>query len=858
MQRMERELVTLKNGLDCIFIQAPERTAASIQMWFRAGSALERGQDQGIAHFLEHMFFKGTKKRPRTALVREVESLGGEINAFTSFDYTCYYINIPNDSLKNAVEILLDMVSNPVFHNEDINPEREVVFEEYRRSLDSPNQFAFHKIQNSCFTQGYAHPILGEEKTIKHFSKRQLVKFRRMFYNRQNAFLVVAGNITKKTGLTKAVSSFQLPRGAESRFPEFVLKTRPMLDVHQKEVGMASLSLCIQAPAFTHPKAPAEDLALNCLGHGESSSLYRELISKAPLANSLSSSTMFMNSGGLHFIKILFPPPMLDGLLKQLEKILKKTFQQGFSEKELQKIKNQYMASKMFNLESLESYAFSIGYSYAQTKTLNSDDEFIERVKLTDIGAVHSAFKKIFGRPIHLSLQIPPKAPLQKAKKSLLSFQHHLAKTMKQKMIPEKSYKIQTSRHDSNLKLIQMIPGIQLLYKQCRLSPTFVLQAYLQGGKTEEDTANSGLYNLFSSMITKGHRNATYEKLKISLEEKAASFSSFSGKNNYGLSLHGLSEHFQNLATHFFDSLLYPSFNNKVFQTHKKLILRKIESDKENPQRRLFVEALKLFFDGHPYSLAPIGTTQSLKSLKREDLLRLHSKDREQKEILFVYCGDINLEEILSSFKKTLTELKPRERQKLFSKKINQIVTTSFVPFNREQTQIFTGIKTLKSSSREHLYLKFLTTYLSGQSSPLFVEVRDRLGLCYSVAPIHHSALEGGYWGIYMASGHDKTLEALHAIRKILQNIKQNGLTKKDFKTIKSMIKGQNLINIQTNEDYANVHSHSILQGRGLDYFHQQNQLIDGLQYTAFQQFVPKLLNRKWSTILVGRETGAV
>ncbi len=852
---MEKELVTLKNGLDCIFIQDAERNAASIQMWFRAGSALEKRRDQGIAHFLEHMFFKGTSKRPGTALVREVESFGGEINAFTSFDYTCYYINIPNDYLKKAVDILLDMVCNPIFRDEDIAPERDVVFEEFRRSLDAPNQFAFHKLQSSCFTRGYVHPILGLEKTIQNFSKRQLTNFRRMFYNRQNAFLVVAGNIGKRDKLRTAISSFQLPKGQKSRFPQFSLKEESTIDVHRKEVNMASLSICIQSSDFTHAKAPAEDLAVNCLGHGESSFLYRELITKTQQANSLSSSTMFMNGGGLHFIKIEFPHPMLAELLKQLEMILTKTFQQGFSEKELQKIKNQYTASKMFNMESLESYAFSIGYSYAQTKNIDSDNEFIEKIKLTDVYSVHNAFRTIFGRPIHLSLQIPLKAPLNKSEKTLLSFQRGLTKKIKQEKKSDKTYRIQTSKYDSSLKLVRMIPGVQLLYKNSSISPTFVLQAYLKGGRTEENTSNSGIYNLFSSMLTKGHRNATCEELKVSLEERAASLSSFSGKNAYGLSLHGLSEHFQYLATHFFDSLLYPSFNNKVFQTQKKLVLRQIESDKENPQKRCFQEALKLFFDGHPYSLAPLGTIKSMKSIGRESLLRLHSKDIKKKEILLVYCGDILLEDILSYFKKMLRVLGLGKTQKIFPKKINQIVTTSFVPFNREQTQIFTGIKTLKSSSKEHLYLKFLTTYLSGQSSPLFVKVRDQLGLCYSVAPIHHSALEGGYWGIYMASGHDKTSDALHAIRKIIQDIKQKGLTKKDFEKIKAMIKGQNLINIQTNEDYANVHSHSIMQGKGIDYFYKKNHAIDNLQYFDFLQFVPKLLNRKWSTVLVGRDT---
>ncbi|RLA63224.1 MAG: insulinase family protein, partial [Epsilonproteobacteria bacterium] len=96
---MQHQQIKLQNNLETLFINSPGSTAASIQIWFRAGSALETGKDKGIAHFLEHMFFKGTPTRPGAAIAHEVESLGGEMNAFTSFDYTCYYINSPNEHL---------------------------------------------------------------------------------------------------------------------------------------------------------------------------------------------------------------------------------------------------------------------------------------------------------------------------------------------------------------------------------------------------------------------------------------------------------------------------------------------------------------------------------------------------------------------------------------------------------------------------------------------------------------------------------------------------------------------------------------------------------------------------------------
>ena len=202
---MNYELTKLKNNLNTLFVHSPGSTAATVQIWFRAGSALEKDDHQGIAHFLEHMFFKGTETRPGAKIAHEVETFGGEINAFTSFDYTCYYINTPNKHLSDSVEIILDMVSNPVFKQDDLIPERDVVFEEFRRSIDSPSQFAFSKLQASAFEGSYSHPILGSEKTIKNFSREQLHFFRNAYYNLSNSLFIVAGDMTQKEQIVKTI-----------------------------------------------------------------------------------------------------------------------------------------------------------------------------------------------------------------------------------------------------------------------------------------------------------------------------------------------------------------------------------------------------------------------------------------------------------------------------------------------------------------------------------------------------------------------------------------------------------------------------------------------------------------------------
>lgn len=854
---MQHQFIELKNKLKTLFIDSHGSTAGSVQIWFRAGSALEQSGDEGIAHFLEHMFFKGTEKRPGASIAHEVESFGGEINAFTSFDYTCYYINTPNTQLKNTIEILLDMVSNPLFKMDDLIPERNVVFEEYRRSLDNPHHFAFHNLQKQSFTNGYSHPILGSEETIKSFSVEQLQKFRENNYNLSNALFVVAGDLDGKNEIINLIEKYNLPSGPSTCFPKFEIINKDMVDVHERDVRMAQLSFVWQAPEFESKEASAEDLSLNCLGHGETSRLYKELVQNTSLANNCSSSTMFMSKGGAHFTKVIFPAKNLKKILEIIKKEFVKIKENGFGQLETQKIKNQYLSSKIYETESVESYAFSLGHGFAQNGNHLCEEEFIAKIKVTSHYDVHDAFKSIVKRPLHLFLQVPKGEDINKNKNILNEFLVDFKAQMYKESKYDDSLNVPgiKSKYDGQVRLITLKKGISLLYRKNDMTPTFVMHAYLNGGLSYETAKTNGTFNIVSSMLTSGHGDWSNDQLKQDLEDKSAILNGFSGKNAYGLTLHGLSDNFPNLLQHFMGSLINPTFPEKYFKHEIEMSIRAIENQKEDPVKHCFMDFSKMIFGKHPYALNPIGTKTTLRNFKVKNLKNVHHKILKESEILLTYCGDMDFSDLKQLLDPHLDKLKPRNKFK--SKKVSitsEKCKSSFIEFNREQTQIMIGIKTFPVSDPKHIYLKILSSHLSGQSSELFVEVRDRLGLCYSAQPIHFLAKEAGYWGIYMASGHDKVEKAIAAIKGILKKVADEGLSKQEFERVKTMLEGQAQINVQTNDDYANLYSVPIFQGSGIDFYYETNNFIRNLKHEDFQKNIKKILNSKWNQVVVGRK----
>ncbi len=868
---MNHQLMTLKNNLKTLLVHSDGATSGTVQIWFRAGSALEEDSNRGISHFLEHMFFKGTPTRPGSKIAHEVESFGGEINAFTSFDYTSYYINAPSMNLLSATEILMDMVSHPSFLESELIPERDVVFEEFRRGMDSPSQTSFHQIQNHIFTGNYSHQILGNEQTIKNFSRDQLIEYRKKFYNSKNALLVIAGNITEefKEEIISTIEKFSIPEGEQSFFPKFQLQSAPQIHFHEKDVKTATLTLAIQASPYLSKDSPIEDLTMSVLGHGETSILYKELVLKNSLANYAQASTMLLNDGGCHFIRVTFPLENITGVLTSLTQTLEFVKTQGFQEHDIQKIKNQYIASKIYEKESIESMAYSLGQSYAQTENINAENDFIQAIKEGSATSVNSMLNKILNSVIHVSLQVPNITNKTLSKSKLESILKNFSQDLNSKNTKKKkssdsknqlknNFTTETLEQDPAVKLITIKQGIKLIYRYNKIAPTFIMQAYLRGGLGEESASNNGVYQLMANMLGKGYTQEKsvidFHHLKTYLEEKSASLHGFSGKNAYGLMLHGLSENFSTLARHFFHSFLYPTFDAKFINHEKKIFQRSLDQQGTDPTKICFKKVQELTFGNHPYAMNPLGSTKSLKKIQSSTLKNLHAKNLSTKEIVFVYCGDMSLEDVQSELQFYFHQIKPRKEKALQIKKIKSAKNfNASITMDREQTQIMYFIPLEKSSHPEHLYIKMLNTHLSGQSSELFVDVRDRKGLCYSASPVHMNGMWGGYFGIYMASGFDKVEPGVKALKELISKIQKHGLSLEEFTRIKKMIQGQNMINIQTNEDYASIYSVPVLQKMGLNYWHENNLAMDKMSHSDFQKNIKKILNKDWRLVLVGK-----
>lgn len=409
------EKFELPNGLTVLVHENHKMPILSYQQWFRVGSSREKPGRTGLAHFFEHLMFKGTPRYPKGEIDRIIQMNGGYNNAFTTEDYTGYYTNLPSDKLELIIDIESDRMRNLNFDPEEINKEREVVKEERRmRTENSVFGSLYERIRQTIYkTSPYRWPVIGYMADLNATSLDELKDFYNRYYAPNNAVIVVAGDVSASK-VKKLVEKYYGPI-ARQEVPEF----HPEPEAEQKYARTSSLQKDVQSytSAIVYPGVPvghedahALDLMASALGGGDSSRLFKRLVYKNQLATQISASSSNDSLAGEITFFISFKPgadverglALVNTELSAIKKDL-------VSDDELKKLKNQVMLSYIKGLQTIDSRARALALNevyFSDYRRLFDDLDKYQAVTKEDIQRVANKYIK----PIHRNLvQVVPK-----------------------------------------------------------------------------------------------------------------------------------------------------------------------------------------------------------------------------------------------------------------------------------------------------------------------------------------------------------------------------------------------------------------------------------------------------------------
>jgi len=344
----------LKNGIRVVTEEIPSIESVSVGIWINAGSRNEKKIENGIAHFLEHMAFKGTEKRSALQIAEEIESVGGFINAYTSREITCYYAKVLKNHLPLAVDILSDIISNSTFHEQEIEIEKGVIIQEIGQMKDTPDDIIFELLQKEAFADSeLGRSILGSVENINSFQRKNFIDFIDNNYFAEKIVLCAAGNLKHKDLCKLALSLQDIRELKKPKSKNKVLfkggEKRVIKDLEQ-----AHFAVGFEAPNLKSPKLFAGKVFSVIMGGGMSSRLFQEIREKRGLCYSIGTSFDCYSDNGI----FLSYAGTSGDKVKELSEVIANEFKDSITtinETEVERAKTQLRSSLLMGLENSSS-----------------------------------------------------------------------------------------------------------------------------------------------------------------------------------------------------------------------------------------------------------------------------------------------------------------------------------------------------------------------------------------------------------------------------------------------------------------------------------------------------------------------
>lgn len=354
---MNYEISSLKNGLRIITSNIPTFETVSIGVWIKTGSGYEKKEINGISHFLEHMVFKGTKNYTALDISEKIEDVGGQSNAYTSREFTSFYAKMLKKDFEIAIDILAEFIMSPTFPKDEIKKEQEVVIQEIKQSIDTPDDIIFDYLQELAFPeQAIGRSILGPEENIKSFDKKTLEEYMKTNYAADNIVVCATGNISHKDLVEKVQKRFaKLQEKSSFEIEEQIYQGGYKLE--KRDIEQAHIAIAFKGNAYDDEKYYPTMILANILGGETSSRLFQEIREKRGLVYTISSFANTHTKSGILGIYAGTTKNEIDELLKVAAGEILKISKEKVSEKELNRAKTQFKAGMLMALESSSSTA---------------------------------------------------------------------------------------------------------------------------------------------------------------------------------------------------------------------------------------------------------------------------------------------------------------------------------------------------------------------------------------------------------------------------------------------------------------------------------------------------------------------
>lgn len=818
----QAQMYKLDNGQTVVVQEVKNNPIVTIDTWIKTGSIDEEDSNNGVAHFLEHLFFKGTKTHEPGEFDKILETKGAITNAATSKDFTHYYITIPSKDFDLAMDLHGDMILHPLIPRKEMEKERKVVLEEISKDLNSPTKIMQDNLNSMLYTtHPYKRKVIGRSDVIETITRDQVLSFYNKNYSPSNMVTVIIGDVDANHAIEKTKEAFnaEYKKQTKTIYTKEAPLTKQQKKVEYLDTESGYMVIGFRGTPIDDKDSYALDVLATILGDGRSSVLNQVLKEKKRIAFSVDAGNSTFRDDGIFYISANYEPTkckiVQDTIFNEIEKIQKN----GVTDDQLKLAKNIIERSTYYSRESITNIATEIGYTMALTNDIKFYDTYLDNIKNVSKEDVKKVAEKYLGINRSAVSIVLPKSAKEVPVASLTQQAPATAELV--------SENAQTQKY-------KLSDGATMLYTPNNVNDIIAISIYAKGGQLAEQKA--GTANLTATAMMRGTKNYTSLELSQVLEDNGIKIQPSASADAFAINVLTTKDEYDKTL-----ELLNEVVNNATFEDYeidkvKTEKLNTIKRNKDVPLQRAIEEYRDLIYQNSPYSISSKILEKNIPNITKEDIINYYNSIFAPKNLVISINGNIDKDKTIQDLNNIF---KPKENIKNFDfAQYNSKIPTVTTPRQTiqkvpttETAWILLGWQTNGVlNEKDYATLQVIDSLLgSGMSSRLFKDLREQEGLAYQLGSGYSPNVLRGSFLLYIGTNPQTLDKAKSGLFAEITRLKTEYVGDKELQDAKEKLLGNYVIGLETNLDKASNIGWYEASTRGYEFKDKYEKLINSV-----------------------------
>ncbi len=836
----------LDNGQNVIIKEVHDNPIVIIDTWIKTGSINESDENNGVAHFLEHLFFKGTSKHPAKEFDQILEAKGAVTNAATSKDFTHYYILIPSQYFELALDLHSDMLLNPLIPRKELEKERKVVIEEIAKNNDKPTTVLYRNLVQGFYkTHPYKRDVIGTKEVIETISREQILDFYNTWYTPNNMTTVIIGDINTQNALDLVKNKFNKPieQNAKKQFSVYKLDKKPVSQIEVKKDMNIETGYILIGFKGCHPMSNKDSYALDVLatilGEGKSSRLYKNIKEQKQLVHSISASHSSMRDDSIFYISANYLTEDIERLKSNIFSEVEKLYKNEITPEEIQKAKNIIERDTFYSRESVSNISSAIGYTVTLTNDTSYYKNYLDNInKVTQEDLKRVAKEYLNKDSAVISIILPSKENKPKIEKQ-----------------QEKNYNAKVISKNKETIKYQLENGATLIITQNTANDIIAMEIASRGGNNLEKIA--GIASVTADTLLKGTHKYKNQELALLLEENGIIIAPSARGDSFGISSK-FTKNEKNLALDILEEVMTKaSLDAFDIERVKADKMYSIKNKNNTPDALAFDEFKTALWQGTPYGNTGKILQNTLPSIQREDIVNFYNGLFPAENVVITINGNVDNQEYINYFSRLLKNSNKQPVNLANYKNIfKPLQKNKIVKVNKDSQACWILMGWLTdgvTNQKDWATLQVIDSILgTGMSSRLFNNLRDEQGLAYQVGSTFSANVNKGVFALYIATNPNSALTSKQGMLKEIEKLKKEFVTDKELAEAKDKLLGNFVLSMETNMDKASIVNSLEISGRDYCFLEQYPQLINSVTLQDIIKTANKYFNQPYVFTTVG------